>query len=412
MRDKDLYAQILGLQHPWNVREVALSLEEGEVVIHVHHDPQVPLICPDCSSEVPGYDTRKRRWRHLDTCQYRTILAAEIPRYNCPKHGVHQITVPWSDPGSRFTALFEALVIDWLKVTSMSAVGRNIGLSWDQVDGIIQRAVERGLERRDKLYPKRIGVDETSFKKRHKYVTVVQDQDSGDVLHVSDGRGHKSLDEFYDGLDEDQLEGIESVAMDMHQPYIRSTRDHVPDANRKIAFARFHVAKHLNEAVDKVRRREHKELQAAKDSTLKGTKYAWLQNIENMKPKTLAVLDALRDSSLRTAKAWAIKEYARDLWDYVSRGWASRAWKAWLSWAQRCRLEPMVKAAKTIKNHLWGILNAIYLFVSNAGSESVNAKIQKLKAWSCGFRNQERFKTAIMFHLGGLDLYPEAMIRS
>ncbi len=412
MRDKDLYAQILGLQHPWIVREVALSLDEGEVVIHVQHDPRVPLICPECGSEVPGYDTRKRRWRHLDTCQYRTILAAEIPRCNCSEHGVHQISVPWSEPGSSFTALFEALVIDWLKVTSMSAVGRNIGLSWDQVDGIMQRAVKRGLKRRKKIFPERIGVDETSFKKRHKYVTVVQDQDSGHVLHVADGRGHESFDEFYDGLDDDQLSGIKSVSMDMHQPYIRSTRDHVPDADQKIAFDRFHVAKHLGEAVDKVRRQEHKELLAVKDYTLKGTKFAWLQNPENMKPKTLAALNALRDSSLRTARAWAIKECARGLWNYVSRGWAIKAWRSWLSWAQRCRLEPMVKAAKTIRNHLWGIINAIILFVSNADSESLNAKIQKMKSWACGFRNQERYKTAIMFHLGGLDLYPETKTMS
>ena len=109
MRDKDLYAQILGLQHPWSVREVALNLDQGEVIIHVHHDPLVPLICPECSSVVPGYDTRKRRWRHLDTCQYRTILAAEIPRCNCPEHGVHQIAVPWSDQGSRFTPTLQNL---------------------------------------------------------------------------------------------------------------------------------------------------------------------------------------------------------------------------------------------------------------------------------------------------------------
>jgi len=204
----------------------------------------------------------------------------------------------------------------------MSAVGRNMGLSWDQVDGIMQRAVKRGLSRRKKIFPERIGVDETSFKKRHKYVTVVQDQDSGHVLHVADGRGRESFNEFYDGLDDGQLSRIKSVSMDMHQPYIRSTRDHVPDADQKIAFDRFPVAKHLGEAVDKVRRQEHKELLAVMDDTLKGTKFAWLQNPENMKPKTLAALNALRDSTLRTAGTWAIKEGARGLW---ARGLANQA---------------------------------------------------------------------------------------
>ena len=153
MRDKDLYAQILGIQAPWLVREVALNLNEGEVVVHVHHDPQVSLTCPKCGSDVPGYDTRERRWRHLDTCQYRTILAADVPRCSCSEHGVHQITVPWGEAGSRFTAMFEAVVIDWLRETSISAVGRNLGLSWGQLDGIMQRAVKRGLDRREATLP-------------------------------------------------------------------------------------------------------------------------------------------------------------------------------------------------------------------------------------------------------------------
>ena len=411
MRDKDLYAQILGLQPPWKVREVALNLEAGEVVVHVEHDSRVPLTCPDCGAESPGYDTRQRRWRHLDTCQYRTILAAEVPRCRCSQHGVHQVSVPWGDRGSRFTALFEALVIDWLKETSMSAVGRNLDLSWDQIDGVMQRAVKRGLARREKVFPQRIGVDETSFRKRHKYVTIVQDQKSKDVLHVADGRGRDGLDDFYESLDEDQLEGISAVAMDMHQPYIRSTLDHVPNAEQKIAFDKFHVAKHLGDAVDKVRRGEHKDLKEAGDDTLKGTKYVWLQNPENMKAKTAAALEDLRDLALRTARAWALKEFAMTLWTYVRRGWAQRAWERWLAWAQRCRLEPMVKVSRTIRNHLWGIINAIVLQATNADSESVNAKIQKLKKWACGYRNRERFKVAILFHFGGLDLYPAGVGR-
>jgi transposase len=273
MRDKELYAKILGLEPPWVVREVTLNLEEGEVVVHVEHDPRMGLSCPECGGEAPGYDTRERRWRHLDTCQYRTILAAEVPRCRCPEHGVHQVRVPWGESGTRFTSLFEALVIDWLKETSMSAVGRNLGLTWDQIDGIMQRGVKRGLERRAKAFPQHIGVDETSFQKRHAYVTIVQDQESGDVLHVGDGRGRDGLDAFYKGMDEQQLSGIASVAMDMHQPYIQSTLAFVPEADKKIAFDKFHVAKHLGDAVDKVRRREHKELQRAGDETLKGTKY-------------------------------------------------------------------------------------------------------------------------------------------
>ena len=135
------------------------------------------------------------------------------------------------------------------------------------------------------------------------------------------------LDLFYKGLDEQQLMGISSVVMDMHQPYIQSTLAFVPEAEKKIAFDKFHVAKHLGDAVDKVRRQEHKELQRRGDETLKGTKYVWLQNPENMKAGTAIALEDLRDLALRTARAWAIKEFAMTLWTYVRRGWALRAWK-------------------------------------------------------------------------------------
>jgi len=406
MRDKDLYAQILGIQHPWMVREVDLDLEGGEVCVHVCYDPQCALRCPECGEEAPGYDSRERRWRHLDTCQYRTILVAEVPRCRCPDHDVRQVKVPWAEPGSRFTALFESLVIDWLREASMAAVSRRLGVSWDQIDGIMHRAVDRGLERREEISPKHIGIDETSFKKRHRYVTVVQDQETGNVLHVAEGRSSEGLDDFYESLDEKGVSEIESVSMDMHQPYVQSTLNHVLGAEEKICFDKFHVAQHLGNAVDKVRREEHKELLGEGDDTLKGTKYLWLRNPEKMKEEDWTFLKVLREYALRTARAWALKEMAMTLWDYVKRGWAMKAWKAWLSWAQRCRLDPMCKVAKTVKRHLWGIINAIVLKRNNARCESLNTKIQKLKKWACGYRNPKRFKTIILFHLGGLDLYP------
>jgi len=406
MRDTAIFAQILGVSSPWQVEEVCLDMDVGEVTVHVRHDPSIPLNCPQCDRKVPGYDFRLRKWRHLDTCQYRTILSVKVPRCNCDKHGIHQVRVPWAQAGSRFTALFEALVIDWLGDASISAVARNLGLSWDQLDGIMQRAVRRGLSRRDRQYPRRLGVDETSFRKHHEYITVVQDQDSGDVVFVSDGRGRESLAQYYESLDGEQLGNIESVAMDMHRPYINATLQYVPDARSKICFDKFHVAKLLGFAVDRVRRKEHAELRRNNDNTLKGTKYIWLQNPANMKPQRKGILQQLQRSSLRTGRAWAVKEFAMSLWDYSSRTWARKAWRKWLSWATRCRLEPVVKAAGSIRRHLWGIINAIVLSATNASSESLNAKIQRIKRMACGFRSRERYRTAIMFHLGGLDLYP------
>ena len=406
MRDKELYARILGIEAPWFVREVDLQLQAGEVNVYLEIEPRELLRCPVCGKESAGYDSRERRWRHLDTCQYRTIVVAKVPRISCPEHGVRQISVPWSEPGARFTALFEALVIDWLQEASMSAVGRQLTLSWDEVDGIMARAVRRGLERRQRIMPKRIGVDETSFQKRHEYVTVVTDHDSGHVLYVADDRCQDSLDGFYEDLEDDQRASIESVAMDMWKAYINSTREYVPGADSKIAFDKFHVAKHLGEAVDKVRRQEHKLLREEGRDDLTRTKYLWLKNPENMDKELWRNFKSLRESSLKTARAWAIKEFAMTLWGHVSRVWAEKAWCKCLNWAMRSRLEPVKEVARTLKEHLWGILNAIVLKVNNARSEGINFKIQKLKSRACGYRNRDRFRRAIYFHLGGLDLYP------
>jgi transposase len=409
MRDTDLYAKILGVTSPWQVTDVELEASKGTVTIHVGRDSQLALKCPHCAKPSPGYDSRERRWRHLDTCQFKTILVADIPRVSCEEHGVVTTTVPWSEPGSGFTALFEALVIDWLKEASISAVSRLMGLSWNAVDGIMQRAVKRGLSRRRQRNVAHLGVDETAFKKRHDYVTIVSDQDSGCVLHVGNDRKKATLTDWYDSLSSEQRESIDSVSMDMWSAFINATLQCVPEAESKIAFDKFHVAKYLGEAVDKVRREEHKLLMAQGDEELKGSKHDWLYNPKNMTLKRKRRFKALRESTLKTARAWAIKEMAMSQWHYVSKVWAHKRWLLWLSWARRCRLEPIKKVARMIKEHLWGILNAIVLKVSNGPAEGINSRIKMIKVRSRGFRNKNRFANAIYFHLGGLDLYPQAM---
>lgn len=409
MRDKDLYAQILGIKSPWRVSNVELALSKGEVTVHVEQEDGATQCCPTCGEASPGYDSRQRRWRHLDTCQYKTILVANVPRVKCKKHGVVTVSVPWAESGSGFTAMFEALVIDWLKEASTSAVSRLMNLSWNAIDGIMQRAVKRGLARRKETRPTQLGVDETAFRKRHDYVTIVSDQTAGTVLYVGNDRKKETLKAWYESLTEAQRAAIESVSMDMWPAFINATLEGLPGAAEKIAFDKFHVAKYLGEAVDKVRRQEHKALMAEGHEDLKGSKYDWLYNPENMTRKQKQRFKALRDSTLKTARAWAIKELAMSLWRYVSKTWARKGWERWLSWAVRSRLAPIKAVAKTIKAHLWGILNAIVLKVSNGPAEGLNSRIKMIKVRSRGFRNKERFANAIYFHLGGLDLYPDGV---
>jgi len=400
------YEQLLGLGDGWRVEQVELDHAEREVRIRVVAQREA-LRCPQCDAACPGYDHRERRWRHLDTMQYRTILIAEVPRVACAEHGHKQIRVPWAEAGSRFTALFEALVIDWLQEASFAGVAELLRLSWDQVAGIQDRAVQRGIARREVLAPTRIGVDETSFQKRHEYVTTVTDLD-GRLLYVADDRRRESLDGFFQSLGSERCAKLEAIAMDMWSPYIESVRTHVAEADAKIVFDKFHLAKHLGDAVDRVRRAENKELRAQGDDRLVKTKYLWLTNPAHMSRKQRDAFAQVQTSRLKVARAWAIKEAGMLLFGYAKRGWAERMWDRWCGWALRSRLEPVKRVARMIREHWYGVINAATMSVTNAMSESLNSKIQWIKRRACGFRNRERFRNALYFHLGGLDLYPNS----
>ena len=403
------YAQLIGLEPPWRVSRVEVSHTDQEVEIFVVRGSRPQLRCPECDRPCGGYDTRERRWRHLDTMQYRTFVVAEVPRVRCEEHGIRQLTVPWSDSGGRFTALFEALVIDWLREASVLAIARRLKLSWAQVAGIQKRAVTRGLARRKSKPPRQIGVDETSFQKRHEYVTIVHDIDEEVVVHVADDRKQEALEAYFEVLGPEACATLERIAMDMWAPYIAATRAQVPDADVKIVFDKFHIAKHLGDAVDQVRRRENRELVSAGSERLKRTKYLWLQNPDRMSGKQWREFAPLRDSRLKVARAWAIKEAAMLLWGYVRRGWAERMWDRWYQWAIRSRLEPIKRVARMIKRHWEGVINAATTDVTNARAEALNSRIQWVKRMACGYRNRENFRNAIYFHLSGLDLYPETL---
>ena len=409
MRDRDLYAAILGVQSPWHVSDVQLDQSSREVRVLVEAASSTAFGCPECGADSPRHDHRERRWRHLDTCQFRTILVAKVPRVDCAEHGVHQVKVPWSEPGSRFTALFEALVIDWLREAPLSAVARLLGLSWDQVDGIMERAVQRGLARRQQIPVEFVGVDEASFRKGHRYVTFVTDLVTGDVLHVAPGRTKEALAAWLADLRPEQRQAIQAFAMDMWKPFIAAVLEAIPLAKDKVCFDRFHVAQHLGDAVDRVRREEHRRLKEEGSDLLTGTRMLWRRRAENLGEVELRALEVLEELSLKTAKAWGFKENAAMLWRFKHRGWALRAWTRWIGRVMRSRLEPMKRVARMIRDHLWGIVNAIVHGVTNAGSEATAAKVQRIKRRACGFRNMDRFVNAILFHLGGLDLYHEVL---
>lgn len=411
MRDTDLYAQILGIKSPWFVENVQLNVAKGRVDISLGHEPCVLWACPQCGKQLSCRDHAVERvWRHLDTCQLKTFLHARIPRVDCPEHGVAQVSVPWAEPRGRFTLLMERLIIDVLtQCSTVIGACRLLDISWDEAFGVMQRSVKRGLARKRRSKISYLGVDEKAFRKGHSYMTIVSDLVRGTVEHVAEERKTRSLEEYYQGLSADQLGAIKAVAMDMWPAYFKATSKWVPKAQEKIVFDRFHIMQHVNNAVDKVRKRENRELTAQGDMTLKGTKYLWLFAESRLPDKYRPRLELLKTSCLRVAKAWAMKESLRALWSYLSTGWAKRFFRKWYAWARRSKLAPMVKVAQMLKAHLENIVTYCRHRITNATSEGLNSKIMSIKRKACGHRNKENFKTAIYFFCGGLDLYPRSV---
>lgn len=212
MDDRALYPTILGLQAPWEVERVELRTDPQEVDVWVGAEAGTSFACPHCGQTAPIYDHVERRWRHVDTCQFRTLLCARPPRLRCAAHGVITVPVPWAETGSRFTLLFERLAIAWLQEATPTAVGRRLGLSWDEARGIMERAVRRGLQHRQPTVVPHLGVDERSFLKRHQYVSVVADLDTPRILHVADDRKAASLTGDFQTLTPRQRGGIPDVA--------------------------------------------------------------------------------------------------------------------------------------------------------------------------------------------------------
>ncbi len=409
MDDRTLYATILGITRPWDVVRVQLDDPGKAVHVWLEEEAGASFVCSECQAAAPIYDHVERRWRHLDTCQYATYLHARVPRVQCAAHGVKTVALPWATPHSRFTVLFERLAIAWLKEATPAAVARRLGLTWEETNGIVERAVHRGLARRRSLAGRRLGIDEHSYLKHYQFVTMVVDLDARTVLHVADDRTAETLAGYFDRLTLEERLGIEAIAMDMWDPYRRTVRDYVPDGDLKIVFDKFHVMRHVTEAMDQVRRREQRELRKRGDHRLTGTKFLWLKTAvgrRDFSAESRRQFRALRDSSLKSARAWALKEAFRQIWDYRSIDGGRAFFERWQKWAVRSRLTPMIHVAGIIRRHLENVLNYIPHQITNAVTEGLNAKIQWIKYSSRGFRNRERFKLAIYFHCGGLDLNP------
>lgn len=400
------YSLLLGLVPPWVVVKVDLNIPQKLVEIDVEWPDEYMVPCPECNRDCALKDHREeRRWRHLDTMQFQTIIKSRVPRSDCPEHGAKTISIPWAGPGSRFTLLFERFAIDVITSSkSIKDAALLLGISWDQVHHIQSRAVERGLKRRKLTKMKNVGIDEKSFLKGHQYASVMADIDGERIIDVVEGRTLEAANELWLKLPEKIRHGVDAVATDMWDAFITSSKQNAPNA--EIVHDKFHIAKYLNEAVDKVRKNEHKEMMKEGDETLKGAKFLFLSKKENMSNDCKREFNEIRKDALKTGRAWAIKEMFSEFWDYSYKESATKFFTRWYWWATHSRLKPMSVVAKMLKRHYENIVTYLKHRITNALIEGFNSKIQSIKANARGFRNFENYRVAILFNCGKLSLYP------
>lgn len=404
MKDTALYEHLLGLKSPWSVKSVDLSLAEQRVVVEVAlKQGQVWADPTDSTKRAHINGWTERQWRHLDTCQFETLIKARVPQLKYSNGTVEELAVPWAERYSRVTLLMEAFVIKLLQACpTIQGVCDLTRLAWSTVNGIMVSAVERGMLRRSEEDVPHLGLDEKSSERGHSYVSILTDIDRSRVLDLVPERKLEAAKNLLGTLSPTQRASVKAIAMDMWPAFMSAAQACIPQAD--IVHDRFHVSKYLGEAVDAVRRQEHRSLAQAGTSPLTGSKWAWLKNYADGRSAEAVSFRALNQLNLKTSRAWRIKETFIQFWSYHYTGAAKRFFDAWSNNAIRSRLEPIKKVVKMLRRHEAGLLNYSQHRINNACAEGFNSAIQLIKANARGFRNFTNYRARILFHCGKLDM--------
>ena len=405
MNSKQLYKEMLGLQGSWYIKSVTLSKEIKQVTVEVALRKGLVWADPTnrtARAHINGWT--ERQWRHLDTCQFKTIIKARVPQLKYSDGTVKELPVPWADRYARVSLSMEAFVVELLQACpNIKSVCSLTDLSWKTVDTIMKKAVERGLTRRAQVPMEHLGLDEKSIEKGHSYASILTDVSGSRVLNLVRGRTQEAAQELLETtLSQEQRASVQAVAMDMWPAYMGAVRETLPKAS--IVHDKFHVVKYLNESVDQVRRREHRAMSAAGFSPLVGTKYSWMRNFKDKRSSEAVEFRALHQMNLKTSRAWTIKETFAHFWTYHSISAASSFFTEWSNNAMRSKLEPVKKVVKMLRRHSDGLLNYTRYHITNATAEGFNSVIQLIKTNARGFRSFESYRARILFHCGKLDL--------
>jgi len=401
MRVSTAFNRTLGIDGA-SVSEVRFAQEGVVVGVRLRRRRRV---CSRCGQVCHAtHDTVLSRWRHLNLGAQRCYLDCWVRRVKCPDCGVRVEAVPWARPGARFTREFEDVVAFLAQQMAKDPIARLMRVAWDTVGRIIERVVAERLDGRRLGGLQRIGVDEVSYRKHHRYLTLVADHDSGQVVWAAKGRNAQTLQTFFDELGERKAT-LTAVSIDMSGSYEAAIRANAPQA--QVCFDPFHVVKLAGDAVDQVRRDEwnaHGRSTTPRGKWVKGTRWALLKAPDRQSLSQLGTLGEVFDANQRLYRSFLLYTQLRLLYQLEDPALAPAHLDAWLAWASRSKLKPFIKAARTLRARRDGILAAIALGLSNGRLEGLNSKVRLISHRSYGFHSAAPLIALIYLGCGGIEI--------
>lgn len=403
MRVTTAFNRVLALPGAW----VAVVSFTGEGIVVGLRRRGRWLRCPCGRRTRARYDTSRRRWRHLDFGACKMWLEADVHRVNCPACGrVRTEQVPWARAGARFSRDFEDVVAWLAQRMDKTSVARLLRCSWEAVDHVVTRVVAEHIDdsRLDQLY--RIGVDEISYKRGHKYLTIVADHDTGRVVWIGRERSKAAFNAFFDELGPQRSSLLQAVTLDASSIYLPVARDRA--AHATICVDPFHVISWANEVVHSVYRADGPVHAATRGRPTrkdwKRTRYALLAGAERLTEARRDLVNALRRHSYRLWRTWQLKERLRDLYRTVPPEDAAAHLRKWCTAALRSKIPAFRNLVRRIRKHFDAIIASIHQGLSNSRVEGLNGKIRLIQRRGYGFRNLDSLTAMIYLCLGGVTI--------
>jgi len=403
-----VWRQVLGVERTVIEKvDFGQSDADGEpaVIVHVRPGRRARGRCGVCRRRCRGYDQGegRRQWRHLDAGLVQVWLEADAPRVACPVHGVVVAHVPWARHRAGHTRAFDDTVAWLAPTTAKSTVCQLLRIAWRTVGAIVTRVAGEAIAARDPLAGlRRIGIDEISYKKGHRYLTVVVDHDEKRLVWAAPGRDKATLNKFFDALGDDRCGQITHVSADGADWIAEVVTARCPTAVR--CADPFHLVMWATDALDEVRRQVWNDArragEAATAKNLKNARYALWKNPADLTEPQRLKLAWIAAAHKPLHRAWELKEAFRKV-IHIKGAHGAHLLDDWLAWASRSKLTPFVELARKVRKHRWAIENMLEHDLSNALIESTNTKIRLLMRIAFGFRDTDALISLAMLALGG-----------